>query len=387
MSLASNFIRPDSRVLRLRPSFRGLRIERLEFRHLLTSVTLLPSHDTSLYEDEFVDLSNGEGEYLFVGRTNPRGGPSLRRAMLRFDVASEIPAGATINSVSLELNVSKTISGPEPVALHRVMGEWGEGDSDADGEEGEGAPAADGDATWLHRQFPTETWDTPGGDFVQDASGSTDVAGLGQYTWTAPEMVADVEAWLLDSSQNFGWILLGNEFENGTAKRFDSRENTTEANRPTLTIDFDAPAGAPWQNADLPEDVTGDGLVVPLDALLVINRLNSVGAGPLPTPSESDAPPPFFDVDGDNQVAPIDALLVINLLNIQASQQQPAAAAPVAETESDKDVPIGETALTWMVSVGGELPGGADSGDSVTRGAKPSSRIGLAADVVMRTWF
>ena len=51
-------------------------------------------------------------------------------------------------------------------------------------------------------------------------------------------MLADVQGWLDDPSTNFGWLLLGNESGTRTTKRFDSKDNPTEANRPALTIEF-----------------------------------------------------------------------------------------------------------------------------------------------------
>jgi uncharacterized repeat protein (TIGR01451 family) len=79
-------------------------------------------------------------------------------------------------------------------------------------------------------------------------------------------------------------------------------------------------------NAFLAPDVNGDGWVTPIDALLIINRLNSMGTGPLRA-SVSD----FLDVNRDNHLSPIDALMVINYLN-QASSAQ-------AEGESDMQQP------------------------------------------------
>ncbi len=122
----------------------------------------------------------------------------------------------------------------------------------------------------------------------------------------------------------------------------------------TLTIQQALSNPSPWKNHDLPEDVTGDGAVVPLDALLIINELNGEGARPLPVPPDpNDLPPPFLDVDGDNFLAPIDALLVINYLNAQAALQAaegnaaeentaegeftPQAAARVEPTRTDLD--------------------------------------------------
>ena len=73
---------------------------------------------------------------------------------------------------------------------------------------------------------------------------------------------------------------------------------------------------APYQSLTNPLDVDDDTFVAPIDALIIINVLNSVGSYALPSvvpmPMEKF---PFLDTDGDGFVAPIDALLVINLLN------------------------------------------------------------------------
>jgi len=71
----------------------------------------------------------------------------------------------------------------------------------------------------------------------------------------------------------------------------------------------------PWRNADNPLDVDNNQSVVALDALVIINRLNSTGAQALPPPTTSQLTPPFCDCNGDNQVTALDALQVINFLN------------------------------------------------------------------------
>ncbi|MFN3189711.1 MAG: cadherin domain-containing protein [Aureliella sp.] len=69
----------------------------------------------------------------------------------------------------------------------------------------------------------------------------------------------------------------------------------------------------PWHNAESASDVSNDSFVTPIDALMVINYLNTAESTEVP----SDAPPEFgfVDVNGDNFVTPIDALIVINQLN------------------------------------------------------------------------
>lgn len=197
-----------------------------------------PSKDNTLYEHDTGGLSNGIGAHLFAGTTN---GGSKRRAALAFDLAS-IPSDASINSVALTMNMSRTASGSHPVGLHRLLSDWGEGVSDATAEEGTGASAEAGDATWIHSEFDSTLWTAPGGDYNANASATLEIAGLGSYTWTSTAaMVADVQAWVLDPSSNFGWMLVGDESANGSAKRFDSGEHGE--NRPTLSIEYTPTAG------------------------------------------------------------------------------------------------------------------------------------------------
>ncbi|MCA9212888.1 MAG: hypothetical protein KDB27_07485 [Planctomycetales bacterium] len=89
-------------------------------------------------------------------------------------------------------------------------------------------------------------------------------------------------------------------------------------------------AGRPWHNVSNALDVSGDGVVVPLDALLVINWLNEADSTALAEPSGETAPPPYVDVNGDGFASPIDALWVINYLN--SNPVAVAAASPIAAT-------------------------------------------------------
>jgi hypothetical protein len=206
-------------------------------------VTLGANKDNTLFEDNAGALSNGAGDYTFAGRVGPGGGGGkIRRALISFDLSS-IPSGATVTSVGLILNMSKTIAGPETTALHRVTASWGEGTSDAAGDEGAGAASTTGDATWLHRSFNTSNWTAQGGDFAVGASASVSVGAEGFYIWgTTAQMVADVQAWVATPANNFGWIMIGNESVTTTAKRFDSRTNLIPGNRPALTVRYTPPS-------------------------------------------------------------------------------------------------------------------------------------------------
>lgn len=71
-----------------------------------------------------------------------------------------------------------------------------------------------------------------------------------------------------------------------------------------------------FHNGSVGSDVDNDGLVVPLDAMLVINELNAGGGRELPVLGDEDPWPTFFyDVNEDGWISPIDALHVINVLD------------------------------------------------------------------------
>lgn len=204
-------------------------------------VVIDASKDNTLYESVTGALSNGIGEFFLAGRTN-QAAESIRRGLLAFNVAARIPANATITNATLTLSMSKTIGGNQTVNLHRASADWGEGTSDAGGNEGSGAPSTTNDATWLHRFFNATLWGTAGGSFSATPSASQTVGGIAFYTWgSTAGMVSDVQQWLNSPSTNFGWVILCNETAGGTAKRFDTRENTTAANRPKLTVTYTTP--------------------------------------------------------------------------------------------------------------------------------------------------
>lgn len=201
------------------------------------SITLEPDRDNTLFESLAGSLSNGVGDYFYSGMN---GRFFIRRGLLRFDIDGVLPAGSTVNSVTLQLHCSRSISGPLDSTLHRLLSDWGEGASNSTVMGGGGgAPAEPGDATWLHTFYDTSFWVVMGGEFDPTISGATMVAGFGFYTWdSTPGMVADVQAWLDDPAGNFGWLVRGDESVSATAKRFDSREITAPTNRPQLTIDY-----------------------------------------------------------------------------------------------------------------------------------------------------
>jgi len=235
---------------------------------LADQLVLESAKDNTLYEDQSGSLSNGAGVAFFAGVT---GQNRITRAVLAFDL-SAIPAGSTITSAVLELNQSNTnniSSAAQTLTLHRLLRDWGEGSSNASSGEGGGAQASTGDATWAHTFFNTALWDTVGGDFSGQISATTQVGGNGKYTWgSSQQLVADVQGWIDDPANNFGWVIRGNENSSRTAKRFDSRNTGNAANRPRLTVNFDPPVQQLTEKLHFAQFADGLGLT---SAITLVN--------------------------------------------------------------------------------------------------------------------
>lgn len=210
------------------------------------SLAVEPDRDNVMSQDD-TSYASGAGSFLFFGAIASGG---ARRSLVRFDLAP-IPPGSTVSEVSLRFRISKSApqSGNDPMTLHRVTADWGEGTSDG-GTGGGLTQATPGDATWDHRFYgnppgvPRVFWSAPGGDFVSSPSASTTVGGAGTYTVpTSAGLVADVQAWVNEPSSNHGWIMRGNETDSQTARRIFGRTAFSPADRPLLTVEYTPPNG------------------------------------------------------------------------------------------------------------------------------------------------
>lgn len=204
-----------------------------------TSVNIACSADNTLYQTIFGDASNGAGSAVFVG-ANSFG--SIRRALLKFNVGSVVPAGSRILTARLTMTVTQTtVALPMALNGHRVTQSWGEGTSVASGGQGGGGAASVGDATWLHRFWNTQLWTTPGGDFVATPSFTASIPTTGSFTSDLSRQAAsDVQSWLDNPAGNFGWLLrMPSETLASTAHRMNSRESTS--GKPTLVVTYLAP--------------------------------------------------------------------------------------------------------------------------------------------------
>ena len=200
-----------------------------------TTVVLNAVKDNTIFQ-ESTGNSNGIGEHFFSGNN---ANSSARRALIKFDIASQVPAGASITSVILTLFCNNATLGTNNVNIRPLLADWGEANSDAVGSEGIGIAAATNDATWVSRFHLASLWTAPGGDFTATASATTSIGAASvSYSWASAQAIADVQNWLNNAATNFGWVLIGNETIPQSAKRFASRENPTLAQRPQLSVTY-----------------------------------------------------------------------------------------------------------------------------------------------------
>jgi hypothetical protein len=194
------------------------------------SVTLTPNADAELREASALG-SFGTGTTMVSGGLGFNSGTTKRRALLRFELADQIPPGATITSVELELAAVSMLP-PTPVSsnfgLHRLLRPWSETA-----------------VTWSWTDGPTAPWGAGGAgredDAVSTASATVRVTGLGVYTFAStPELVADVQQWLNDPASNDGWLLRSDTELPFTARHFGTREHATSPAR--LTVSYESAA-------------------------------------------------------------------------------------------------------------------------------------------------
>jgi hypothetical protein len=203
-----------------------------------------PGLDNSIYEEG--NQSNGAGEYLFAGNTL---GFDARRALLQFDLSQwTLPQDAMITGAGVTMYCDRSPAGddtPHEFSLHRVTAAWGAAGSNAGDPGGLGAPAEPGDATWLERFFGQgQPWDSAGGDYDPTPSATTVVgpcseANVVNVVFLSDGLADDVQGWVDDPASNFGWILIGDETQSKTARRFGSVDNDLITFSPVLDAVYD----------------------------------------------------------------------------------------------------------------------------------------------------
>ncbi len=223
---------------------------------LLFGLATVPSHadvvNLPLAADTFIisaapDANAGAQGWFDAGTDGGNlGSPGVRRGLLRFDLSS-IPAGSTVTSVVLRLMVVKVPGFGGAVDstfdLFRLQADWAEGAKTGNN----GFLATAGEVTWNSRIHGSATWTAPGAasDAVTTASASTAVGSTAYtpYSWSGGGVISDVQFWLENPAQNFGWLMRSQaEGTPRTVRGFASRQSTDPlASKGVLEVGYEPP--------------------------------------------------------------------------------------------------------------------------------------------------
>jgi hypothetical protein len=185
--------------------------------------------DNSIYAES--NNSNGIGTNLFAGRN---GQGNARRALIKFSQLIIQPD--SVKGITIRLQVNQVSDNTlRKFRLYKLTADWGEGTSSSAG--GAGAAATTNDATWNFRFFNSQSWSTSGGDYVASPSDSVMIDNPGVYTFSGSGLLTDYKSWVTNPATNFGWILIGDETANNSAKRFTSREGAAAA-APKIFVNY-----------------------------------------------------------------------------------------------------------------------------------------------------
>lgn len=143
-------------------------------------------------------------------------------ALFRFDLSS-IPAGKTVTAVSLSVNVTDVST--QPYEIYALRRSWTEGAT-----------------TWV-KATSTVNWSTAGAnststDRESTVLGAVSSSSTGVKTFTFNSAgITKVQSWINTPSSNYGFVI--QDYVNNTdGLDLSSKENTTTANRPKLTVTY-----------------------------------------------------------------------------------------------------------------------------------------------------
>lgn len=202
--------------------------------------SLVPVADTCLIE--IAPDNNMGGASYFNAGSNMHG--DRNRGLIQFDL-SEIPGGSIITSATISVSVvGEPTDGPTASVFefHRMLRSWGEGSELPLDGAGRGFAATTNEATWNDRfAFANAPWLNPGGeddvDFLSDVTTAKTISDENYYAFPDGQTAVDVQYWLDNPDQNFGWMLkTEDETVTSSARRFGSREDPS--NTPLLDVSF-----------------------------------------------------------------------------------------------------------------------------------------------------
>lgn len=194
----------------------------------MSSTTLIASADTYLQQGS-PTINHGTEVFLAVGFYPA---DDIQRSLVQFDL-STIPAGATIESATLDLTLDGNFTTVAYTTyIYQVLVPWTELGATWDTEDG------------------TTAWNSPGcGGIGTDrksvASGSVGVDASTVGIVSIPLSVSDIQSWVDGSLTNNGIIIVASDETDQTMIRWDSTQNGIQANDPSLVVTYSTSSGPP----------------------------------------------------------------------------------------------------------------------------------------------
>lgn len=139
-----------------------------------------------------------------------------RRGLLKFDLTS-IPTNAKVTRAYLELYISAEGQG---IKAHKMLVTWN-GSSTYNSLGG----GVDNDGT---KAAVAQSW-----------RNGVNLDTIVNTTWKSNVLVADIQDWVSNPSNNFGWLLKGlDESAGGDGMQFPGKAGTTQSQRPKLYVEY-----------------------------------------------------------------------------------------------------------------------------------------------------
>jgi hypothetical protein len=184
------------------------------------SLVLNATEDTEIWNtNDGLTKNYGNCDKIYLN------GSPKQRGLYKFNISS-LPANADIVSANLNLVKIGGNSDGNNISAHRITSNWSEGSGSCSGTTG---------VANFNQRMSGLNWSTPGGDFIGTSDDVTNVGGNGKYDWS---VLNSVQSWYSGASSNFGLLLKFSDESLNKEMDFASSENSTSANRPSLTINY-----------------------------------------------------------------------------------------------------------------------------------------------------
>lgn len=202
---------------------------------------IISNNTTGLYPGDYSGVSDTEIKQTtpttnYSGNTHYEvtkyGAGDYAHALIAFSGLSNIPASATITSVTLGLYLVNTSAGADHnFTLRRVLRNW-----------------VLAEATW-NIWSTGNSWTTAGAlsdgnDRIATSSGTFGPVNIttGEHkstTWTSGDVVNDVQGWVAGSLPNYGWLIERSGVgEDSTFRDFNDSATATDGTRPYLSVTY-----------------------------------------------------------------------------------------------------------------------------------------------------